>query len=144
MFGTAPTPPSVEARAGPSLPPSHLIPLMSNAAATVKKKKKRREHRGALLAETTSRGYASPVQPPQIVSERSRSPSACTQTRAHSVPAKHIDDSVSDQPAPHALKHSTRRRQPASHGHHRTDFMPPKSASLDFVMLLFQYATLLD
>jgi len=137
LFAAAPTAASVEAHAGQSLPPSHLVPLLSNSAASIKKKKKRREHRSALLTtDTLSRGYASSVQPPpasRIVSERS--PSAA-RTRARSVPAKHTDDSYHDEPAPDAFKHPMRRRQHASYGH-RSDFMPPKSVSLAIVMWLF-------
>ena len=124
LFVSAPSPPPADARSGVALPPSHLVPLSSSVA--VKKKKKRRD-RAALLADRSSAsstpGYTSPVQP-QVLSERSRSPSA-SRSRASSVPTKH--SGVSDEPAHDSrhevFDHPTRQSQLALYDN-RSDYIP--------------------
>lgn len=132
---SAPSPSPVDARVTQSLPPSHLVPLLSSVA--VKKKKKRRD-RTAMLADSgnspTTHGYASPVQP-QIPSERSRSPSAA-RSRSRSVPAKHAD-SFCDEQTLDDMRGAF--EQPASPGRsallgHRADSVPPKSVNVAFIV----------
>ena len=136
LFVSAPSPPPADARPGVSLPPSHLVPLSSSVA--VKKKKKRRDRdRATLLADRSSssltHGCPSPIQP-QILSERSRSPSA-SRSRASSVPAKHsgVTDELAHDARHEAFDHPTCQRQPASYDK-RSDHMPPKS--LNFALLI--------
>jgi len=121
VFVSAPSPPPP---AGLSLPPSHLVPLISSP--TAKKKKKKRRERAALLG---SEGHQSPtmtsptrhvhtssMQPEQSrMVLRSRGQSALT---AHRHQSSHVTQAASQQ--------STRRSQSATRGH-RSDAQTAES-----------------